>query len=358
MPVVVTDVFGQMGAGKTYFVVAKYIIPAIKAGQWVVTNIEGLRLDLISVLYADPVTGPLDVSRVRILSDNEVRGFWRLAEELGSNVLFVIDEIQNYYGSSNYRENKDSREELKVFVTKMRHSAHVLVYICQVPDMVHGDILKLTNTHIQCANLGFLGIIPGMSRRFTWIARKTYKITSKSVISQGTMNYDPLVYQCYSSMQSGVFESKTESDNLKFIPKKPLIIIFLFVFIFVIIKVFIFNKKPPAVVGSGASGGKSLAVVEHDSKNVGEVIDADGWMAYGDTVVWLRACTPVARSVDSGYRWGRRAVLGGGWVHVVAVGLSPAVQAGQSPPVADESTREPSGVASARSSSLPVVGGR
>jgi len=286
----ITCIFGHIGAGKSYHAVSEYLLPGIKDPniKRIVTNISGIRTETIRAIWG------LDCSKVQVVSEEQVWGFWRLADT--ERTLFIIDEIQNFYGSSNYRQNKDSREELKIFFTKCRHDGHSVIYICQVPEMVHTDILRLTESFVQCAKLNFIKFLP--SNRYTWIARKTYKTKGSTTLSQGIITYDPKVYVCYESTRPGVTETNTKSDKFGFIPWRVIIPILLLIVGIFLFRAF-FVKSPPPPKGQPVS---SPGV--QGNTNPAQIDTVDGWYSDGKRIHWLKGPTVFAMSSDSSRRWG------------------------------------------------------
>lgn len=282
-------VFGHIGAGKSYHAIATFIIPSLKAGMTVVTNLAGLDPVALSAIWK------LDTSKLILITDEQIIGFWRIAADK-DRLIFVLDEIQNFYGSSNYRQNKDSREELKIFMTKCRHDGHSIVYICQVPEMVHTDILRLTETFIQCAKLNFIKFFP--STRYTWIARKSYKTKNSAVLEQGIVRYDPKVYVCYQSTKPGVEETKTKFDKMGYVPWKIVVPIILVIVLWVFSRIwFGSSSKSAASVPSGSGVFSSSSVPK-----VIRIDTVNGWYSDGKTVSWMRNGNVVLVTPDSGRR--------------------------------------------------------
>jgi len=342
-------VFGPIRSGKTYHTVKTFIIPLLQGGDTVVTNIAGVDKAALSAIWK------VNVSNLHIIEDADVFGFWRFAENR-KRVIFVIDEIQNFYGSSNYRQNKDSREELKIFLTKCGHDGHSVVYICQVPEMVHTDILRLTETFIQCAKLNFIKFLP--SNRYTWIARKSYKTKGTTVLEQGINVYDPKVYVCYQSTSPGVIETKTKFDNLGFVPWKVIVPILLLIVMLVVYKLVFAPKAPVPLSASPSSsndprnprGSMLDSRSGIDSKHVDTV---DGWYSYDGEIYWLSGGAVHASGVDTGSHYGLHGVAGGGWVFCRPRSLASGVSAGFSSDLVSEGGSGPCGPAPVDRSSVP-----
>lgn len=341
-------VFGPIRSGKTYHTVKTFIIPLLQGGDTVVTNIAGIDKAALSAIWR------VNVSNLHIIEDADVFGFWRFAENR-KRVIFVIDEIQNFYGSSNYRQNKDSREELKIFLTKCGHDGHSVVYICQVPEMVHTDILRLTETFIQCAKLNFIKFLP--SNRYTWIARKSYKTKGTTVLEQGINVYDPKVYVCYQSTTPGVTETKTKFDKLGFVPWKVIVPILLLLVLLVVYK-FVFAPKPPVrAVASSGNNPNAVSFPVHGNTSENKRVDTvDGWYSYDGKIYWLSGGAVYAAGSDTGSHYGLHAVEGGGWVFCRPRALASGISAGFGTEMVSAGGSGSGGPATVDRSSLPAGG--
>ena len=300
-------IYGAIRSGKSYHAVSDFIIPALKKGQRVVTNISGLKPELFRVLHG------VDDLKLTIISDDQVMGFWKpyLHADGGegeAGVLFIIDEIQNFYGSSNWRENKTSREELKLFLTKCGHYLHSVVYICQVPRMVHVDVTDLTENFIKTQKINFIKFIK--DNKYVYTVRNGYKGKDGStVLKTGFRKYDPKVFVCYESAVIGGGETKTAFDTPGWLPTKALFALFLGLVILVGWKVFFYKGSTEnASQTKAASIDKKVgSTVTVNSSGVSgtDIIIVDGWAKYDSCINWLIGASPVARSCpDSGRRYG------------------------------------------------------
>lgn len=344
-------VFGPIRAGKTYHTVATFVIPMLQSGHTVVTNISGIDKMALSALWK------IDVTNLIHIEDEEVFGFWRIAETR-KRVVFIIDEIQNFYGSSNYRQNKDSREELKVFLTKCGHDGHSVVYICQVPEMVHTDILRLTETFIQCAKINFIKFLP--SNRYTWIARKSYKTKGSTVLEQGIVTYNPKVYVCYQSTTPGVTETKTKFDQMGYVPWRIIVPIIILLLMLIVYKTFFAPKPPVSIERQGTSSSSQNGNGRKDSHDNQRIVydTVDGWFADGKDVAWLRGVAIVSYSPDTiRYRTGLHATYGGGFVFCRPRQVVAGIETGSIPAVEPTGNGSSVGSNTAGGSSVSSGGG-
>ena len=331
---------------------ATFIIPWLSDVniKCIVTNITGLDKRRIEALHGG---GPnFDIEKLKIIEDSEVKTFWRLGLE--KQTAFVIDEIQNFYGASNYKENADTREELKVFLTKCRHQGHSVVYICQVPTMVHQDVLKLTEEFISCAKLNFIKFMP--ASKYTYIHRNTYKNDAKAVLVQGIGTYKPKVYLCYQSTDNGVKETATKRKGM--FPLTPFIALGALYVAFLIIKWIWFKPLPPPVVDPNAPTTNTQMIKTKEQQNGCPKKQADGWSSDGQLVYWLHGAQPIGVSIDSGRRSGVLRMVDGCEIAVEALDLVKRLDPIQNPVLGPSGGGSALGVTAPPGSSLSTVDGR
>ena len=61
--------YGAIRSGKSYHAVAEIIIPALQAGQRVVTNISGLQPQLLHLIHG------CHIDKLTVISDDEILDF-------------------------------------------------------------------------------------------------------------------------------------------------------------------------------------------------------------------------------------------------------------------------------------------
>lgn len=307
----VTLLYGYQGSGKSYHSLAAYIIPWLQAGNHVYTNLSGLNAFLISEIHttkAQRAKGErIEITQIHLISESDIFGFWALAQE--PNALFVIDEVQNIYGSSNFRENTQTgfREGLKTYVSLHRKRGDSVLFICQEPGMVDSVIRDLSEHWIHTKKLNF--IFGGKTKQYVVNHRKGGK--KGELIKSQKLSYDPKVFVCYDSTIPGIDESATVSDGVShswlsmFWP-----LILAGVLLLAGLSYFIFHKKTPVSSSVGVNHASSVS-----SGLPPRVVSADGWINDSLCVHWLRGVSEVAVSCpDAGRRSGRLLCLSGSGV--------------------------------------------
>lgn len=130
---------GIPGSGKTLYAIDKWIIPALKAGRYVITNIEGLSIDRICGIYdLDPVSVNV---KCKLLDPSDKTACINIWREAPNGALLVLDEAQNYYGSRDW-DTKEAKE-LIPYLTKHRHLGHDVIIITQSLDSVDVTVRRL-----------------------------------------------------------------------------------------------------------------------------------------------------------------------------------------------------------------------
>lgn len=205
---------GTPGSFKSCYAVQNFVLPALKKGRAVYTNIEGLSASHIATYYdLDPVEVDQNLRILgRVYDDDgtyhedreKIRRFY---EDLPINALVIIDEAQNYFSSREFKEGFSA--DLIPWLTKHRHLGNDVVWITQNLESV--DITFRRNTHLTYAlrraeNLGMKNAAfnyifdrADLDRRH--LARKLYRP-------------DPNIFKLYSSYQEKDVKENRKSYNV------------------------------------------------------------------------------------------------------------------------------------------------
>lgn len=207
-------VCGTPGSYKSCYAVEKFIIPALKKRRQVYTNIDGLNPNYIATYFdLDPLEVENDLHQLGVVYDDDgiphedVEKVRRFYEDLPQNALVVIDEVQNYYSSRDFKQGFSA--DLIPWLTKHRHLGNDVVWITQVMDSV--DITFRRNTHLTYAlkrmeNIGF------KNSAFVYIFDRAD--TERRHLSRKMYSPDPLIFKCYSSYDNSKVVEKRQSYNV------------------------------------------------------------------------------------------------------------------------------------------------
>lgn len=205
---------GTPGSFKSCYAVEKFVIPALRKGRMVFTNIEGLspayiatyfdldpvdvenNLQILGRVYDDDGTYHEDTDRIR-----------RFYEDLPLNALVIIDEAQNYFSSRDFKEGFSAA--LIPWLTKHRHLGNDVVWITQNIESV--DITFRRNTHLTYAmrraeNIGF------KNAAFNYIFDRAD--LDRKHLARKMYRPDPVIFKCYSSYQVKEVKENRKSYNV------------------------------------------------------------------------------------------------------------------------------------------------
>lgn len=241
---------GTPGSYKSAYANEKFLLPALRQGRHVYTNMEGLEPTYIAVFFD---LDPVDVSQHlhylgRVYDDDgnfvedpeRVRRFY---EDLPENALVIIDETQNYYNSRDFKEGYSN--DLIPWLTKHRHLGNDVVWITQSLESV--DITFRRNTaltyslrrmeHLGMKNRSIIYIFDRANLDVRYLARKTY-------------SPNPDIFKIYSSYQSkDVKETRTSYNVFLRSPMFVILVLIIVYFLYTLIsgsfskKVFHKNDK-------------------------------------------------------------------------------------------------------------------
>lgn len=205
---------GTPGSFKSCYAVQNFVIPALKKGRKVFTNIEGLSPTHIATYYdLDPIDVEQNLQILGRVYDDD--GTWhedrdkirKFYEDLPINALVIIDEAQNYFSSRDFKEGFSA--DLIPWLTKHRHLGNDVVWITQNVESV--DITFRRNTHLTYAlrraenigmkNSAFNYIFDRADLDRKHLARKIY-------------HPDPTVFKLYSSYQEKEVQENRKSYNV------------------------------------------------------------------------------------------------------------------------------------------------
>lgn len=191
---------GQPGSGKSYSIVANVIIPALKKGRHVVTNIP-LEDDLLVEVFGGEITQlPHDC-----LDDPD------LPDHIPHGCVAVIDECWNRWPSGQ-RVSKAPKNDLH-WLKEHRHrvdakgNAMQVVLATQDPSDLASWVRKLIKHTFWMEKLDTLGADNSFSIKIYKGCPTGENIPKRYLIRQTYGQYDPDVYQYYSSATQSLTSS-------------------------------------------------------------------------------------------------------------------------------------------------------
>lgn len=291
---------GLMGSGKSYGVVENAILPALRKGRTVVTNIP-LNLELIS--ETKEFKGSVQIFETKDITDNSDSAFF---EELPDGCLWVCDEAWRLWESG--IKATAMPESHKAFITEHRHLVGEdgftteIVLVTQDNSQLCAFVRNLIDETYRSSKLDKVGM-KNRCRIDVYQTGVTGSNPPKSnLIRQiGPKKYKKEVWQYYKShTKSEHVGMEEKADNRASIFKNPLIKygipVSILIFVFAISSVMSFfkgsnthepthvetsseSKKNKQITGKGTSTNSASSgnTQEEDSKPA----LSDGWRVVG-----------------------------------------------------------------------------
>jgi zona occludens toxin len=199
---------GLMGSGKSYECVSSVIVPAIKNGRRVVTNVDGIDSDAIRAYCQETWSiKPDELGSVVHCKNEDVQKADFLP--FGENVdtfcqpgdIICIDEAWRFWGT-------DCKliAEHKIFFREHRHFVDEKTKVCCDLVLMVQDIGDLNRTLKVVVELSFKTTkikTLGWDKTYRVEMWEGYKLTTKGRVSVENKRYDAKIFPLYSSYQGG-----------------------------------------------------------------------------------------------------------------------------------------------------------
>jgi len=209
---------GLPGAGKSYSVVEYVLLPALKAGRAVYTNIE---LNIAELAQAN-----IKPQLMSLPEPGESDAWGAIAP----GAVVVIDEAWQYWASGQKASNIPQGE--KEFFAMHRHKqdskgrSQQVVLVTQNPEQLASYVRGLVDTHMRASKLDAVGA----SNRFRLDIYKTCSVRDRDLVRSVQGKYKSEVYKFYKShtfAQSGEVTDVDEAtiDDRASVWKNPLVLL-------------------------------------------------------------------------------------------------------------------------------------
>lgn len=220
---------GSIGSGKTYSALKDMVLPALKAGRKVYSNIEGFlgdwqgddfkwsserlyvasevvckSIDEIKLLYI-----PLDC-RLTENSKKDVVFLYKRLKDEGQGSLVVIDEAQNYASQNSYKS--DVLKPWFEFLTMTRHYNIEWVFMTQNISNMASPIRRLIVFEKNFRTSFILGSLG--KGRYSYIKYEHFGNDKKKSLMDYyvPVKFDTIIFKVYKSFQG---DGLTESEDVK-----------------------------------------------------------------------------------------------------------------------------------------------
>lgn len=194
---------GPPRSGKTFEAVGHVIVPALRSGRRVVSNISGLNEDQLALH-----TGRDDLQLVKV-TDDELRELvnFPTREAPGQIIqggdLLVIDEAHNVFPATGSKALDPGF--LMFFRTHgqmvdAKGVAIDIVFISQAINDIHVGIRRACEFVFNIRNLRMFGA----SKRYKVLTYMGWRMSEKEFLKSEFKKYDPAVFKLYQSFAGGV----------------------------------------------------------------------------------------------------------------------------------------------------------
>lgn len=199
---------GLMGSGKSYECVAAVIIPAIRSGRRVVTNVDGIDGDAIRAYCHEKWETPLEKLGTVVHCKNDDVGlptflpFGDGTETLCQpGDIICIDEAWRFWGT-----DCKLLSEHKIFFREHRHFVEPTTKVCCDLVLMVQDIGDLHRTLKVVVEVSFRTTkikTLGWNKTYRVEMWEGYKQTVRGRVSVENKRYDAAIFPLYSSYQGG-----------------------------------------------------------------------------------------------------------------------------------------------------------
>ncbi|NGZ96707.1 MAG: hypothetical protein CV089_11395 [Nitrospira sp. WS110] len=206
----ITLLEGTPGSGKSYYAVAEYLLPWLRAGRRLYVAVDGFYLDRLALFEGRPL--PELQKQITLWAERTAIPSLLLSIEPGSAVC--LDEAQTIF-----RAKEKVPGEILRWLETHRHYGVDLLLMAQDYRQLTSGVTRLVESTIKFRRMERFG----MRRRFQGFVRGNPEETE--VIRTLIGRYDPKIYAYYSSYATGGI---TEERRMKTIMSSPLLLIGLF----------------------------------------------------------------------------------------------------------------------------------
>lgn len=222
---------GVMGSGKSFEVTANVVVPAIKSGRRIVTNIDGISESKIHEFLLKKYKGldPEKLGKIVHTSDDDIQkpAFFpdekkpEIVSVVQAGDMVVIDEAWRHWN----KDKKLSPEHMQFF-RMHRHYTHPetgvscdVALIFQSISDVHRSVRSVVEMTARTHKIKTLGL----ARTYRLELFEGDKITKAALFAKKVMNYDKAIFPLYKSYAGGSAGKEVAVDKRQNVLRNPLI---------------------------------------------------------------------------------------------------------------------------------------
>jgi zona occludens toxin len=210
---------GPPGAGKSYALVEQVIVPAVLAGRRVLTNVAGVKPDLVHDYCAGRVPDADQLGHVVLFDGHRAvePGFFPTEDKPDDGTvvkggdLIVFDEWRLYWP----RREKLPSPDLEPFLRWHRHLVDAKGTTCdvvigsQLSTDLHQDFRGLVERSYKFRKLKAVGL----NKAYAWDAYEGHLQPKGGSYAKGNGTYKKEIYALYSSYSGGANGSELKTDK-------------------------------------------------------------------------------------------------------------------------------------------------
>lgn len=196
---------GLPGSGKSYAAIQDHLLPCVKSGRKVYTNIKGINHEQIAKLCKIDLERAVDL--VRIIPWEQTKNAAQIVE---NDSFVILDELQDFWPQSNKpMEFKDSE-----FVTQHRQRGLELLILTQDSKSIHAIWRQRIERKLEFVNRDAIGKSKEyIVRSFNAAGKDSRGNMKYEQISSDKGEYKPEIYACYQSHAPNVTNTEKTKDK-------------------------------------------------------------------------------------------------------------------------------------------------
>jgi zona occludens toxin len=222
---------GVMGSGKSFEVTANVVLPAIKSGRRIVTNIDGISESKIHdyLLKKHKGLDPEKLGKIVHITDDDIQkpAFFpdekkpEIVSVVQAGDMVVVDEAWRHWN----KDKKLSAEHMQFF-RMHRHYTHPetgvscdVALIFQSISDVHRSVRSVVEMTARTIKIKTLGL----ARTYRLELFEGDKITKAAMFAKKVMNYDKAIFPLYKSYAGGSAGKEVQVDKRQNVLRNPVI---------------------------------------------------------------------------------------------------------------------------------------
>jgi len=202
---------GVPGSGKSLALTKRFIIPALKKGRRIYTNIDGLNDSapnpyILALSFASGVP-PEDVEK--LIFKFPSKDFNKVLMDMPASAIAIIDEAQIFWNARDFASDKN--KEVLPYFQKHRHYGHDVILATQHFEQLDSGIRRLAEVHYRLKRLKNVGLSKVIK---VSVFNQGISIEGKPVAHEA-WSIDRSIFGCYKSYENNkIAEVKYKSHNV------------------------------------------------------------------------------------------------------------------------------------------------